>query len=162
MGIDFDFVNLHKPADANVILGQAHFVKTVEDLFEVIAGTGPHLRFGIAFCEASGARLIRHSGNDQELQASACRAAEQIGAGHSFVVMLRGGYPVSVLNAVKAVPEVCGIWCATANPIGVVVATVQGARGVAAVLDGGTPLGIESDADAAERHTLLRELGYKL
>ncbi|GAA4607269.1 adenosine/AMP kinase [Actinoplanes octamycinicus] len=162
MDIEFAFVNLHKPADANVILGQAHFVKTVEDLFEALAGAGPHLRFGIAFCEASGARLIRHTGNDPELEADACQAAEQIAAGHSFVIMLRGGHPVNVLNAVKAVPEVCTIWCATANPVGVVVATARGHRGVAAVLDGSTPAGIEGDADAAERHALLRDLGYKL
>jgi adenosine/AMP kinase len=162
MSVSFDYANLKVPADANVILGQALFVKTVEDLFEVLAGAGPHLRFGIAFCEASGPCLIRHAGNDPELERSACRAAGEIGAGHSFVIMMRGGYPVSVLNAVKAVPEVCTIWCATANHVGVVVATADGGRGIAAVLDGKAPVGIEDETDAAQRHELLRELGYKL
>lgn len=162
MSVSFDYVNLKVPTDANVILGQAHFVKTVEDLFEALAGAGGHLRFGIAFCEASGPRLIRHAGNDPQLERGACHAAGEIGAGHSFVIMLRGGYPASVLNAVKAVPEVCTVWCATANHVGVVVATVDGGRGVAAVLDGNGPAGIEDEADAVQRHTLLRQLGYKL
>jgi len=162
MDIAFECVNLPVPEDANVILGQAHFVKTVEDIYEVLAGMGSHLRFGIAFCEASGPCLIRHAGNDPELEGSASKAAEEIGAGHSFVIMMRGGYPVSVLNAVKAVPEVCTVWCATANHVSVVVAAANGGRGVAAVLDGSPPVGVEGDADAAQRHDLLRQLGYKL
>jgi hypothetical protein len=162
MTIDFEFVTVDKPADANVIIGQAHFIKTVEDLHEAIIGISAHLRFGIAFCEASGDCLIRRSGNDPELERSACIAAEAIGAGHCFVVMLRGGYPVNVLNAIKAVPEVCSIWCATANAVAVVVAASGATRGIAAVLDGRSPVGIETDADVARRRVLLRELGYKL
>ena len=162
MTIDFEFVTVDKPADANVIIGQAHFIKTVEDLHEALIGISAHLRFGIAFCEASGDCLIRRSGNDPELESSACAAAEAIGAGHCFVVMLRGGYPINVLNAIKAVPEVCSIWCATANSVAVVVAASGATRGIAAVLDGRSPVGIETDADVARRRVLLRELGYKL
>jgi adenosine/AMP kinase len=162
MTVEFEFVLVDKPADAGVIIGQAHFIKTVEDLHEAIIGISAHLRFGIAFCEASGDRLIRRSGNDPELERSACTAAEAIGAGHCFVVMLRGGYPVNVLNAVKAVPEVCSIWLATANAVAVVVAASGASRGIAAVLDGRSPVGIETDADITRRRVLLRELGYKL
>jgi adenosine/AMP kinase len=162
MTIEFELVTVDKPADANVIIGQAHFIKTVEDLHEAIIGISAHLRFGIAFCEASGDCLIRRSGNDPELERSACITAEAIGAGHCFVVMLRGGYPVNVLNAIKAVPEVCSIWCATANAVAVVVAASGATRGIAAVLDGRSPVGIETDADVARRRVLLRELGYKL
>lgn len=162
MAIHFEFVTVDKPADANVIIGQAHFVKTIDDLYGALIGISAHVRFGIAFCEASGDLLIRRSGNDPELERSACAAAEAIGAGHCFVVMVRGGYPVIVLNAVKAVPEVCSIWCATANKVGVVVAAAAGTRGIAAVLDGRSPVGIENDADVARRRVLLRRLGYRL
>ncbi|MEU8233256.1 adenosine-specific kinase [Actinoplanes sp. NPDC048967] len=161
MTIEFALVSVDTPADANVIIGQAHFVKTVEGLHEALVGISVHLRFGIAFCEASGDCLIRRSGNDPDLERSACAAAEAIGAGHSFVIMLRGGYPADALNAVKDVPEVSNIWCATADTVGVVVAAAGPNRGIAAVLDGRSPVGIETDADVARRRVLLRELGYK-
>jgi adenosine/AMP kinase len=162
MTIEFEFVTVDMPADAGVIIGQAHSIKTVEDLHEAIVGISVHLRFGIAFCEASGDSLIRRSGNDPELERSACTAARAIGAGHCFVVMLRGGYLVNGLNAVKAVPEVCSTWVASANVVGVVVAASGASRGIAAVLDGRSPVGIESDSDITRRRFLLRELGYKL
>jgi adenosine/AMP kinase len=155
-------VRIEKPDDVNVIVGQSHFIKTVEDLHEVIAGASSQFRFGIAFCESSGPRLVRRSGNDDELVALAVRNAQAIGAGHSFVVFLRQGFPVNVLNAVKAVPELCTVFCATANPVEVVVARTEAGRGILGVIDGGTPLGVETDADVAERKQLLRRFGYKL
>ncbi|WIY00524.1 adenosine-specific kinase [Amycolatopsis mongoliensis] len=155
-------VTIDKPEDLNVVLGQAHFIKTVEDLHEALAGTGPHLRFGLAFCEASGPRLVRCSGNDPELVELATKNAAAIGAGHAFVVFLREGYPVNVLNAIKQVPEVCGIFCATANPVDVLVATTALGRGIVGVVDGPVPLGTENEDDRAERRALLRRIGYKL
>jgi len=151
-----------KPADLNVILGQSHFIKTVEDLHEALAGTSPHLRFGLAFCEASGERLVRKSGNDPELVALAAKNALAIGAGHTFVVFLREGFPVNVLNAVKMVPEVCRIFCATANAVEVLVADTGRGRGVIGVVDGEPPLGVEDETGEAWRHDLLRQIGYKL
>lgn len=162
MAIAFEAVPLTKPDDVNVIVGQSHFIKTVEDLHETLAASSPQLRFGIAFCEASAARLIRRSGNDAELTALAVSAATAIGAGHAFVIMLRNGFPVNVLNQVKLVPEVCGIFCATANATEVLVAVTDTGRGVAGVIDGQPPVGTETDADEAARKQLLRELGYKL
>jgi uncharacterized protein len=158
----FEVVPVDKPAEVNVIIGQAHFIKTVEDLHEVLAGVGGQLRFGIAFCEASQARLVRRSGNDAELTGLAVRAAEAIGAGHCFVIMLREGFPVNVLNQVKTVPEVCTVFCATANPVQILVVTAGEGRGVAGVIDGLPPVGVETDADVATRHQLLRDIGYKL
>ncbi len=155
-------VRFDKPEDVNLILGQSHFIKTVEDLHEVLVGAVPGLRFGIAFCESSGPRLIRRTGNDPELVDLAVRNAQAIGAGHSFVVLMREGFPINVLNAVKAVPEVCRIYCATANPVEVVVAETEGGRGILGVIDGGSPLGVETDEDVAERKSLLRRFGYKL
>jgi adenosine/AMP kinase len=160
--MDLRTIQLEKPEDVNVILGQAHFIKTVEDLHEALAGSAPALRFGVAFCESSGPRLVRRSGNDPELTALAVRAAEAVGAGHCFVVMLRGGFPVNVLNALKLVPEVCTIHCATANPVAVVVAAAQGGRAILGVVDGGEPAGVEGEADVAERKAMLRKFGYKL
>ena len=162
MAVSLDVVALEKPEDVNVIVGQAHFIKTVEDLHEALAGVSQHLRFGIAFCEASAARLIRRSGNDAELTRLAVAAAEAISAGHAFVIMLSGGFPVNVMNPVKAVPEVCTIFCATANQVGILVATTDRGRGIVGVVDGSPPVGVETDADAASRHRLLREIGYKL
>ena len=155
-------VAIDKPADLNVVIGQAHFIKTVEDIHEALAGTSVHLRFGLAFCEASGSRLVRSSGNDPELTGLAVRNAEAIGAGHSFVVFLREGYPVNVLNALKAVPEVCTIFCATANAVEVVVAVTDLGRAVVGVVDGSPPLGREGEGDVADRKALLRSIGYKL
>ena len=155
-------VAIEKPDDLNVVIGQAHFVKTVEDLYEALVGSSPHLRFGVAFCEASGPRLVRRSGNDADLIELATRNAQLIGAGHCFVVLLREGYPVNVLNALKAVPEVCTIYCATANPLEVVIAESDLGRAVVGVVDGSPPLGVESEDDVAERMALLRRIGYKL
>ena len=160
--MNVETVRVVKPDDANVIIGQSHFIKTVEDLHEALVGTGPHLRFGIAFCEASGDRLGRNSGNDDDLVRSATDAAMAIGAGHAFVVMLREGFPVNVLNAIKAVPEVCGIFCATANAVDVLVAVTEGGRGIIGVIDGQPPIGVETTADKSKRHALLRQIGYKL
>ncbi len=155
-------IRVEKPDDVNVIVGQAHFIKTVEDVHEALAQSSAQLRFGVAFCESSGPRLVRRSGNDAELVDLATRSASAIGAGHAFVVMLRGGFPVSVLNALKAVPEVCTIHCATANPVDVLVAVLPGGRGILGVADGGAPLGVETEGDVAERKQLLRRFGYKL
>jgi adenosine/AMP kinase len=160
--VSFEVVTIDKPEGLNVIIGQAHFIKTVEDLHETLAGASPHLRFGLGFCEASAARLVRRSGNDRELAELAARNALAIGAGHAFIVLLRDGFPINVLNQVKAVPEVCGIYCATANDVGVLVAVTERGRGIAGVIDGSPPVGIETEADAAERHQLLRDIGYKL
>jgi adenosine/AMP kinase len=160
--LQWDVVPVDKPEDLNVVIGQAHFIKTVEDLHEALAGTSPHLRFGVAFCEASGPRLVRRSGNDADLVTLAVRTALAIGAGHSFVVYLREGFPVNVLPAVRAVPEVCGIFCATANPVQVLVAVTEQGRGVVGVVDGAPPLGVETEADVTARRDLLRAIGYKL
>lgn len=160
--MDLIAVPIDKPEGQNVIIGQAHFVKTVEDLHEALAQAGPLARFGIAFCEASGPRLVRRSGNDATLVGVAVRAAEAIAAGHVFVVVLRGVFPVAVLNALQQVPEVCNVLCATANPLEVLVAETALGRGVVGVVDGGSPVGVETEADEDDRRHLLRELGYKL
>jgi len=154
-------VEIEKPEDLNLILGQAHFIKTVDDLHEALAGSSPHLRFGIAFCESSGLRLVRRSGNEEELIALAVRNLQSIGAGHAFLVFLRDGFPVNVLNQLKQVPEVCRIFCATANPVQVIVAETDRGRGILGVVDGAIPLGVETDADIGERRELLRRLGYR-
>lgn len=153
---------IEKFEGTNVIVGQAHFIKTIEDLHEAIVGAGAQLRFGAAFCEASGPCLIRRSGNDQVLVDLAARNAEGIGAGHSFIIFLREGFPVNVLNAIKLVPEVCGLFCATANSVEVLIAQTEFGRGIVGVVDGLPPAGIETAADEAERKALLRRMGYKL
>jgi len=160
--IELQVVAVEKPDELNLILGQSHFIKTVEDLHEALAGAVPGLRFGIAFCESSGPRLVRRSGHDESLVELAVRNALSIGAGHSFIVFLREGFPLNVLGQVKLVPEVCRIYCATANPVQVIVAETAAGRGILGVVDGGSPLGVESEADVAERKRLLREIGYKL
>lgn len=160
--LSWDVVSVDKPDDLNVVIGQAHFIKTVEDLHEAMVGVGPSLRFGLAFCEASGPRLVRRSGNDPDLVELAVRNALAIAAGHTFVIFLREGFPVNVLNPIKAVPEVCSIFCATANPVDIVVAVTPLGRGIAGVIDGEPPLGVESDDDVAARRDLLRAIGYKL
>ena len=160
--LSWDVVPIDKPDDVNVVIGQAHFIKTVDDLHEALVGVSPSLRFGVAFCEASGPRLVRRSGNDPELVDLAVRNASAIAAGHTFVIVLRDGFPVNVLNPVKAVPEVCTIFCASANPVEVLVAVTPHGRGVAGVIDGEPPLGVETDDDVADRRALLRAIGYKL
>jgi len=160
--VSFEVVPIDKPADMNVIIGQAHFIKTVEDLHEALAGVSPHLRFGLAFCEASSARLVRRSGNDDELTGLAAANALAIGAGHAFVILLREGFPINVMIPLKAVPEVCTVFCATANQVDVVVAVTERGRGIIGVIDGLPPVGIEQESDVADRRSLLRAFGYKL
>jgi uncharacterized protein len=159
--MELHVVEIEKPDDLNLVLGQAHFIKTVDDLHEALAGSSPHLRFGVAFCESSGPRLVRRSGNDGELVELAARNLQTIGAGHAFLVFLRDGFPVNVLNQLKQVPEVCRIYCATANPVQVVVAETDRGRGILGVVDGATPLGVETDDDVGDRRELVRRLGYK-
>jgi adenosine/AMP kinase len=155
-------IEIVKPnADINVIVGQAHFIKTVEDLYEAIVQAVPGVKFGVAFCEASGPCLIRHTGTDEGLEAAAVAAANAVGAGHLFVVMLGNAFPVNVLNQIKSVTEVCNVFCATANPLSVIVAEHNGARGVMGVIDGSAPKGIEGAQEQAERRALLRRFGYK-
>ena len=160
--MDLSIVAVDKPADMNFILGQSHFIKTVEDLHEAIVGANPGMKFGIAFCEASGPALVRLSGNDERLTGLARTNAEAIGAGHSFIIFLENGFPVNILNAVKNVPEVCRIFCATANPTEVIVAATAQGRGILGVIDGVSPRGVETAADAAARKQFLRTIGYKL
>jgi adenosine/AMP kinase len=155
-------VKIEKPEATNFILGQSHFIKTVEDLHEAIAVTAPHLKFGIAFCESSGPALIRRSGNDEALVSLAVANAKAVGAGHSFFVFLDNGFPVSILNTVKAVPEVCRIFCATANSAEVVLAESGQGRAILGVVDGVSPQGVEAAEDVATRIAFLRRIGYKL
>jgi uncharacterized protein len=155
-------VTLEIPEGTNIIFGQTHFIKTVEDLYEIIAGSVPQARFGIAFCEASGACLIRVEGNDQELKKVATRNAQAVAAGHTFIVLLRDAYPINVLNAIKGCAEVCSIYCATANPVEVILAESSQGRGVLGVIDGFSPKGVEGPADLQWRKDLLRKIGYKI
>ena len=154
-------VEIVKPADANVIIGQAHFIKTVEDVYEALVQAVPGIKFGLAFCEASGPCLIRHSGTDAELEKFAIEAASAIGAGHVFVVILGNAFPVNVLNQIKSVTEVCNVFCATANPLRLIVAEDGGGRGVIGVIDGNSPKGVEGAEDQKERRAMLRKFGYK-
>ncbi|MBE9181846.1 adenosine-specific kinase [Oculatella sp. LEGE 06141] len=159
--MELKVVPLDIPTNSNLILGQSHFIKTVEDLHEILVGISPQVKFGIAFCEASGPCLIRVTGNDQDLQAVATKNAEAIAAGHSFVIFMREAYPINFLNAVKQCPEVCTIYCATANPVQVIVAETDQGSGILGVVDGFSPTGVESAEDVATRHSLLRQIGYK-
>ena len=161
MGLELKLVAIEKPADVNVILGQSHFIKTVEDLYEALVGSAPGIKFGLAFCEASGHCLVRAEGTDEGLKAVAVAAAQAIGAGHSFVVVLKDAFPINVLNAVKACPEVCRIYCATANPLQVVVAETEQGRGILGVVDGSSPKGVEDAKGVAWRQELLQKFGYK-
>ena len=156
-------VGIVKPEPINFILGQTHFIKSVEDIHEALVNAVPGIRFGLAFCEASGERLIRWSGTDPEMVALAQVNAQAIGAGHSFIVFLgEGFYPLNVLNAIKQVPEVCRIFCATSNPVDVLLAETEQGRGIIGVVDGFPPLGIEDEAKIDARKQLLRHIGYKL
>lgn len=155
-------VPIDKPDDLNVIVGQAHFIKAVEDLHEAFVNSSPHLHFGIAFCEASGPCLVRRTGNDPELVDLAVRNALAVAAGHSFIAFLRDGFPVNVLNAIKSVPEVCTVLCATANTLELLVVQSDLGRGIVGVIDGSSPAGVETDGDEAARKQLLRSIGYKL
>jgi adenosine/AMP kinase len=155
-------VTIQKPEAVNLILGQAHFIKTVEDLHEALVTAVPGIAFGLAFCESSGPCLVRWSGTDAELVALARSDAEAIGAGHSFLALLRDCYPINVLPVIRQVPEVCGIYCATANPVDVILAETATGRGILGVIDGACPKGVETEDDVAARKALLRRLGYKL
>jgi len=156
-------VTIKKPESANLIIGQSHFIKTVEDVHEALVGAVPGIAFGLAFCEASGACLVRCTGTDDDLTALARENALAIGAGHSFVLLLgEGAYPINVLNQLKMVPEVCRVFCATANPTQVIVAETDLGRGILGVVDGSAPKGVEGPEDVAWRHRFLRTIGYKL
>jgi len=160
--LDLKLVKVKKPDDANVILGQSHFIKTVEDLYEALVNNVPNIKFGLAFVESSGACKVRFEGNDPELKQLACENALEIGAGHSFIILLKDAYPINVLNVIKTVPEVCNIYCASANPVEAIVIETDTGKGILGVIDGLKPKGIESQEDIAWRKEFLRKLGYKL
>jgi len=162
MGIKkIEIVQIEIPKDTNVIIGQAHFIKTVEDLYEALMNSLPNIKFGIAFCEASGKRLIRYDGNDEELIKLAIEQARKIGAGHTFIVYIKNAYPINVLKYIKEVPEVIRIFAATANPLQVIVVETEQGRGILGVIDGNSPLGIEDEENKKERYEFLRKIGYK-
>ncbi len=159
--LELKAVQMEFPADANIIVGQTHFIKTVEDLYEAVATTVPQAKFGLAFNEASGACLTRADGNDQSLKEIAINNAQALACGHTFVLVLIGAYPINVMNAIRNVPEVCSIFCATANPVEIIVAQTEQGRGVMGVIDGAPPKGVEGPDDVAWRRDLLRKIGYK-
>lgn len=158
----FEIVNVEVPKDCNVILGMAHFIKTVEDLYEALVNSVPGIKFGIAFCEASGKCLVRHEGNDPELRELAAKKAFEIACGHSFIIFIRNAYPINVLGKIKEVPEVCIIFASTANPLQVLVVETEQGRGIIGVVDGFKSKGIEGIEDIKERREFLRKIGYKL
>jgi adenosine/AMP kinase len=159
--MDIETVNIKNPDSLNMILGQSHFIKTVEDLYEAMVNTVPGAKFGLAFCEASEACLVRHTGTDEELTELAKENAFTLSAGHSFIIFMRDMFPVNVLNSIKRVPEVCRIFCATANPVEVIIAQSQQGRGILGVIDGFSSKGIETSEDVDKRKGLLRAIGYK-
>jgi len=159
--MELKIVSIENPDELNLILGQSHFIKTVEDLHEALVTAIPGIQFGLAFCEASGPCLIRHSGTAEELERLAVHNAQAIGAGHSFLVFLKEAFPINVMHAVKRVPEVCRVFCATANPVDVVVAATETGRGILGVIDGSSPKGVEGPGDIAHRKEFLRTIGYK-
>jgi adenosine/AMP kinase len=160
--MDMHSITIEIPEGSNIILGQTHFIKTAEDLYEIIATTVPQAKFGVAFTEASGPCLIRTEGNDEELVAACVKTLSALGAGHVFCIYLRNAFPVNILTPIKNCPEVCRVFCATANPLEVVVATTNQGRGILGVIDGIPPKGVETPADKAQRKQFLREIGYKL
>lgn len=160
--MELKIVKIERPPDSNIILGQAHFIKTVEDLYEALVSSVPGIKFGLAFCESSGPCLIRIEGNDEELKSAAARNALALASGHCFIIILKNAYPINVLNVVKAVPEVCSIYCATANEVEVITAETEQGRGILGVVDGLKSKGIEKEKDAKERKEFLRKIGYKL
>jgi hypothetical protein len=159
--IEIKSVRMEFPADANIVVGQSHFIKTVEDLYEAVATTAPQAKFGLAFNESSGACLTRFDGNDEALKEIAVKNAQALASGHTFVLVLTEAYPINILNALRNVPEVCSIFCATANPVEIIVACTEQGRGVLGVVDGASPKGVEEQDDIAWRHDLLRKIGYK-
>ena len=163
MGQNMEITNipLAIPENCNIIVGQSHFIKTAEDLYELIATTCSHARFGVAFCEASGPCLIRVEGNDDELKKVSAENAMSMGAGHTFVILIKNAYPINILNAVKACPEVCAVFCATANPLEAIIAETDQGRGILGVVDGFSPKGVETEGDIKARKEFLRAIGYK-
>lgn len=159
--LELKAVRMEFPAEANIIVGQSHFIKTVEDLYEALTTTVPQAKFGLAFNESSGACLTRSEGNDPTLRDTAVRNAQTLACGHAFVLVLQNAYPINVLNAIRNVPEVCSIFCATANPVEIIVAQSEQGRGVLGVIDGSSPKGVETQSDVTWRHDLLRKIGYK-
>jgi hypothetical protein len=155
-------VKIEKPADLNFILGQSHFIKTVEDLYEAIVQTVPGMKFGIGFCESSGPALVRYAGNDPKLIELAQKNALELACGHCFIIFMEGGFPINILNTVKNVPEVCQVFCATSNPVEVIVAETESGCGILGVIDGVKSKGLETDADVKVRKYFLRKIGYKL
>lgn len=160
--MEFKIYNLKIPKDTNVILGQTHFIKTAEDLYEALIGSAPGIKFGLAFCEASGPCLVRAEGNDEELKKLAAQNANEIGAGHSFIIYLKNAFPINALKAIKDCPEVCSIFCATANPVEVLIAETEQGKAILGVVDGFASKGIETEKDVKERKEFLRKIGYKL
>lgn len=160
--MELKVVQIENPDELNLILGMSHFIKTVEDMHEALVSTVPGIKFGLAFCEASGARLVRFSGTNAELIELAQKNAMKLGAGHSFILFLKDAFPINVLRTISQVPEVCRIFCATANPVQVIVAETDQGRGILGVIDGQSPLGVETEADIAWRKAFLRKIGYKL
>jgi adenosine/AMP kinase len=160
--LDLKAVKITPPPDCNIILGQAHFIKTAEDLYEALVNSVPNIKFGLGFCESSGPCLVRVEGNDDELRRLASEKALELSCGHSFIIFLKNAYPLNVLVKVKDVPEVVGIYAATANPLEVIVAETEQGRGIIGVIDGYKTKGVESDKDTADRRAFLRKIGYKL
>jgi adenosine/AMP kinase len=160
--MEFRVYKVHMPEKANVIVGQTHFIKTAEDLYEILTGSMPGIRFGLAFCEASGPCLVRSEGNDPELKKLAAQSAFDIGAGHSFIIYLKNAYPINVLNAIKNCPEVATVFCATANPLQLIIAETEQGRGIVGVIDGYVPKRVETEEEVKERKQFLRRIGYKL
>lgn len=160
--VKLEMVRIEAPKDCNIILGMAHFIKTVEDLYEALVNAVPKIKFGIGFCESSGPCLVRHEGNDEELRRLAAEKAFKIACGHSFIVFIKNAYPINVLDKVKRVPEVCTIYAATANPLEVIIAETEQGRGIVGVVDGFKSRGIENEGDVKARKEFLRKIGYKL
>lgn len=160
--VKFETVRIEVPKDCNVVLGMAHFIKTVEDLYEALKNAVPNIKFGIGFCESSGPCLVRSEGNDEELKSLAAKYAFELACGHSFIVFMKNAYPINVLDKIKQVPEVCGIHAATANPLEVIVAETEQGRGILGVIDGMKSKGIETETDVKARKEFLRKIGYKL
>lgn len=155
-------IPIEKPQDMNFILGHSHFIKTVEDLYEAIVQTAPAMKFGLAFCEASGPCLVRWAGNDKRLVDLASKNAMALGAGHSFIIFMESGFPINILNTIKQVPEVCGVYCATANPVEVVIGETDQGRAILGVVDGERTRAIEGEEDIRKRKEFLRNIGYKM
>ena len=160
--VKIEVVDISKPEEVNMVIGMTHFIKSIEDIYEAVADSAPGAKFGVAFCEASGPKLIRKAGNNEEMVELAVKNAERIGAGHSFLIMLKGIYPINILPRLRQVPEIVSIIAATANPLQVAVAETGQGRGIMGVIDGGSPAGVENQKEEAERKEFLRKIGYKL